>query len=140
MTNITKSLIKLLAILGFRTFLWGLVTGDFTHINLLGGLMLSAVIPINDYKNLKLRAIIPSIFKILLMPIQMIKETIDIISISKPRDKFVYQVKSKETMQGSKLASFLDVLLITLTPMTLVTGEDKNHWRIHTLEGGASND
>jgi hypothetical protein len=29
----------------------------------------------------------------------------------------------------------MDVLLITSTPMTLVTGEEEDQWRIHTLKG-----
>ena len=65
----------------------------------------------------------------------MIKETIEIMKMSKPNDKFIYQMKSSESIQGSKLATFFDVLLITLTPMTLVTGEHDDQWRIHTLEG-----
>jgi multisubunit Na+/H+ antiporter MnhE subunit len=133
---IIKSLIKLIIVLGFRTFTWGLITANFTNNNLMGGLLLSAIIPLNDYKNLKLKAIIPSILKILLIPMQMTKETVELIRMSKPRDKFVYQMKSVEAMQGSKIAKFLDVLLITITPMTLVTGEDNNRWRIHTLESG----
>ena len=133
---IIKSLIKLIIVLGFRTFTWGLITANFTNNNLMGGLLLSAIIPLNDYKNLKLKAIIPSILKILLIPMQMTKETVELITMSKPRDKFVYQMKSVEVMQGSKIAKFLDVLLITLTPMSLVTGEDNNRWRIHTLESG----
>lgn len=136
MNMIIKSLIKLIIVLGFRTFTWGLITANFTNNNLMGGLLLSAIIPLNDYKNLKLKAIIPSILKILLIPMQMTKETVELITMSKPRDKFVYQMKSVEVMQGSKIAKFLDVLLITLTPMSLVTGEDNNRWRIHTLESG----
>ena len=136
MNMIIKSLIKLIIVLGFRTFLWGLITANFTNTNLIGGLILSAIIPLHDYKNLKSRAIIPSILKILFIPIQMTKETVELMKMSKPRDKFVYQIKSDEAMQGSRIAKFLDVLLITLTPMTLITGEDNNRWRIHTLERG----
>lgn len=134
MNIMIKSLIKLIIILGFRTFSWGLVTANFTNANLLGGLILSAIVPLNEYKNFKLKPIIPSMIKILLVPMQMIKETIEIIKISKPHEKFCYQLKSNEALQGSKLATFLEVLVITLTPMTLVTGEKNNKWRIHTLE------
>ena len=135
MIMIIKSLIKLVMILGFRTLIWGLITANFTNVNLIGGLVLSLIIPLNDYKKLKLRAIIPTVIKILFIPIQMIKETIEIMKMSKPNDKFIYQMKSSESIQGSKLATFFDVLLITLTPMTLVTGEHDDQWRIHTLEG-----
>ena len=48
------SLIRLILILLFRTFLWGLVTANFTEINLVGGLVLSALIPMGNYKNLKM--------------------------------------------------------------------------------------
>ena len=135
MNMIIKSLMQLIVILGFRTIIWGLVTANFTNANLIGGLILSLIIPLNDYKKLKLRAFIPTTIKILYMPIQMIKETIEIMKMSKPNDKFIYQLKSNESIQGSKLATFFDVLLITLTPMTLVTGEHNDQWRIHTLEG-----
>jgi multisubunit Na+/H+ antiporter MnhE subunit len=135
MNNTFRVLTKLIIILAFRTFLWGLVTANFTNINLVGGLILSAVIPMNDYRKLKLRAILPSIIKVILIPMQLIKETIELISIVNPKDSFILQGKSREAMTGSNLARFMDVLLITSTPMTLVTGEEEDQWRIHTLKG-----
>ena len=51
------SLIRLILILLFRTFLWGLVTANFTETNLLGGLVLSAIIPMGNYKNLKMEVV-----------------------------------------------------------------------------------
>ena len=134
MNMLIKTLVRLIIVVAFRTFLWGLVTANFTNLNLIGGLILSIMLPLNDYKNLNLKAIIPSIVKTLLIPMQMIKETIELINVGKPQDKFIYQKKSKEAMQGSRLGTFFDVLLITLTPMTLVTGEEDDRWRIHTLK------
>ena len=128
------SLIRLITILLFRTFLWGLITANFTENNLVGGLVLSAVIPMGNYKNLRMEAILPSIFKIILVPIQMVKETFQLIFILNPEDVFTTEFVDEQAQKGSKLAKFVDVLVITSTPMSLVTGTKSNEeWYTHTL-------
>ena len=133
MIMLFKSLIKLIVVISFRTFLWGLLTGNFTNINIITGIVLSITIPLNDYKNLRLVSIIPSIFKTISLPYQMIKETIQIILLKKPKEVYVKEDKNLQGIRGSKLATFLDVLIITSTPMTIVIGEEGDQWRIHTL-------
>ena len=133
MIMLFKSLIKLIVVISFRTFLWGLLTGNFTNINIITGIILSIIIPLNDYKNLRLVSIIPSIFKTISLPYQMIKETIQIILLTKPKEVYVKEDKNLQGIRGSKLATFLDVLIITSTPMTIVIGEEGDQWRIHTL-------
>ena len=133
MIMLFKSLIKLIVVISFRTFLWALLTGNFTNINIITGIVLSIIIPLNDYKNLRLVSIIPSIFKTISLPYQMIKETIQIILLTKPKEVYVKEDKNLQGMRGSKLATFLDVLIITSTPMTIVIGEEGDQWRIHTL-------
>ena len=133
MIMLFKSLIKLIVVISFRTFLWGLLTGNFTNINVITGIVLSIIIPLNDYKNLRLVSIIPSIFKTISLPYQMIKETIQIILLTKPKEVYVKEDKNLQGIRGSKLATFLDVLIITSTPMTIVIGEEGDQWRIHTL-------
>ena len=133
MIMLFKSLIKLIVVISFRTFLWGLLTGNFTNINIITGIVLSIIIPLNDYKNLRLVSIIPSIFKTISLPYQMIKETIQIILLTKPKEVYVKEDKNLQGIRGSKLATFLDVLIITSTPMTIVIGEEGDQWRIHTL-------
>ena len=129
------SLIRLILILLFRTFLWGLVTANFTEFNLVGGLVLSALIPMGNYKNLKMEAILPSIFKLVSVPIQMIKETFQLIFILDPVDVYTTENVSQQAQRGSKLAKFIDVLVITSTPMSLVTGiKNENEWYIHRLK------
>ena len=129
------SLIRLILILLFRTFLWGLVTANFTEFNLVGGLVLSALIPMGNYKNLKMEAILPSIFKLVLVPIQMIKETFQLIFILNPVDVYTTENVSQQAKRGSKLARFIDVLVITSTPMSLVTGiKNENEWYTHRLK------
>lgn len=129
------SLIRLILILLFRTFLWGLVTANFTESNLLGGLVLSAIIPKGNYKNLKMEAIIPSIYKMILVPIQMIKETIQLIFILHPEDVYTTGIVDEQAQKGSKLARFIDVLVITSTPMSLVTGiKSEKEWYTHRLK------
>ena len=129
------SLIRLILILVFRTFLWGLVTANFTEYNLMGGLVLSALIPMGNYKNLKMEAILPSIFKLVSVPIQMIKETFQLIFILDPVDVYTTENVSQQAQRGSKLAKFIDVLVITSTPMSLVTGiKNENEWYIHRLK------
>ena len=128
------SLIRLITILLFRTFLWGLITANFTENNLIGGLVLSAVIPMGNYKNLRMEAILPSIYKLVLVPIQMVKETFQLIFILKPEDIFTTQFVDEQAQKDSKLAKFVDVLVITSTPMTLVTGSKSNEeWYTHSL-------
>ena len=133
MIMLFKSLIKLIVVISFRTFLWGLLTGNFTNINIITGIVLSITIPLNDYKNLRLVSIIPSIFKTISLPYQMIKETIQIILLKKPKEVYVKEDKNLQGLRGSKLATFLDVLIITSTPMTIVIGEEGDQWRVHTL-------
>ena len=128
------SLIRLITILLFRTFLWGLITANFTENNLIGGLVLSAVIPMGNYKNLRMEAILPSIYKLVLVPIQMVKETVQLIFILNPEDIFTTEFVDEQAQKGSKLAKFVDVLVITSTPMTLVTGSKSNEeWCTHSL-------
>ena len=128
------SLIRLITILLFRTFLWGLITANFTENNLIGGLVLSAVIPMGNYKNLRMEAILPSICKLVLVPIQMVKETFQLIFILKPEDIFTTEFVDEQAQKGSKLAKFVDVLVITSTPMSLVTGSKSNEeWYTHSL-------
>ena len=133
MMMLFKSLIKLIVVISFRTFLWGLLTGNFTNINIIAGIVLSIIIPLNDYKNLRLASIIPSIFKTISLPYQMIKETVQIILLTKPKEVYKKEDKNLQGIRGSKLATFLDVLIITSTPMTIVIGEEGDQWRIHTL-------
>ena len=129
------SLIRLILILLFRTFLWGLITANFTELNLVGGLVLSALIPMGNYKNLKMEAILPSIFKLVSVPIQMIKETFQLIFILDPVGVYTTENVSQQAQRGSKLAKFIDVLVITSTPMSLVTGiKNENEWYIHRLK------
>jgi multisubunit Na+/H+ antiporter MnhE subunit len=118
----------------FRTFLWGLITANFDQYNLLGGLVLSVLIPVGNYKNLKLKAILPSIIKLFIVPIQMLKETIDLMLIRDPEDVDATESKDENAIKGSRLATFIDVLVITATPMSLVTGvQDEQTWKTHTL-------
>ena len=116
------------------------MTANFTEMNLVGGLILSAVIPMGDYKNLKIEAILPSIYKLILVPIQMIMETFQLIFILRPEDVYTTESVDEQAQKGSKLAKFIDVLVITSTPMSLVTGtKNETEWHTHTLkEGGGS--
>ena len=128
------TLIRLLTLLMFRTFLWGLITANFDQYNLLGGLVLSVIIPVGNYRNLKLKAILPAIIKLIIVPIQMLKETIELILIREPEDVDATEIKDENAIKGSKLATFIDVLVITATPMSLVTGiQDEQTWKTHTL-------
>ena len=132
-------MIRLIIILLFRTFLWGLVTGNFGEYNLIGGLVLSAIIPIGDYKNLKLVAIFPSLIRIVRLPFQLIKETIQLMLIFKPLDQYTETERDLNAQKGSKSAAFIDVLVITATAMSLVTGsKDERFWETHTLNEGST--
>lgn len=128
------SLIRIITILLFRTFLWGLITANFTENNLIGGLVLSAIIPMGNHKNLRMEAILPSIYRLVLVPIQMVKETFQLMLILNPEDIFTTEFVDQQAQRGSKLAKFVDVLVITSTPMSLVTGSKSNEeWYTHSL-------
>ena len=102
---------------------------------MIGGLFLSIIIPIGNYKNLKLDAILPSIIRIIAVPLQLIKETIQLMLIYNPEDVHSEVEKNLFAQKGSKLATFIDVLVITATPMSLVTGsKDNRFWKTHTLK------
>ncbi|MDA7431284.1 hypothetical protein N8483_01500 [Synechococcus sp. AH-601-O20] len=129
------NLIRLVTVLIFRTIVWGLVTGNFEEYNLVGGLILSLIIPIGNYKNLKLKAIVPSILRIIKVPLQLVKETFQLMLIYNPEDVHAEEEKNIFAQGGSKLATFVDVLVITATPMSLVTGtKDNKFWNTHTLK------
>jgi hypothetical protein len=129
------NLIRLVTVLIFRTIVWGLVTGNFEEYNLVGGLILSLIIPIGNYKNLKLKAIVPSIIRIIKVPLQLVKETFQLMLIYNPEDVHAEEEKNIFAQGGSKLATFVDVLVITATPMSLVTGtKDSKFWNTHTLK------
>ena len=70
----------------------------------------------------------------------MIKETFELIFITKPKDVFTTETVNLNAQNGSDLATFVDVLVITATPMSLVTGK-VNHekWETHTLIQGGNN-
>ena len=96
---------------------------------------MSVIIPIGNYKNLKLNAILPSIIRIIKVPLQLIKETIQLMLIYNPEDVHAEEEKNLFAQRGSKLATFIDVLVITATPMSLVTGaKDNKFWKTHTLK------
>jgi multisubunit Na+/H+ antiporter MnhE subunit len=128
-------MIRLLTVLVFRTFLWGLVTDNFQRYNLIGGLLLSTIIPLGNYKILRMNAILPSIVRIVKLPLQLMKETIQLMLIYNPEDVHAETEKNLFAQKGSKLATFIDVLVITATPMSLVTGsKDSKYWTTHTLK------
>ena len=134
------NLIRLATVISFRTFLWGLVTGSFQQYNLIGGIVLSIIIPIGSYKNLKLDAILPSIIRIIRVPLQLVKETFQLMLIYNPEDVHAEEEKNLFVQKGSKLATFVDVLVITATPMSLVTGsKDSRFWKTHTLKEKGEN-
>ena len=88
-----------------------------------------------NYKNLKMEAILPSVYKLILVPIQMIKETFQLIIILKPEDVYTTKIIDAQAQNGSRLAKFVDVLVITSTPMSLVTGtKNEKEWHTHTLK------
>jgi hypothetical protein len=54
--------------------------------------------------------------------------------IYKPLDQYTETERDLNAQKGSKLAAFIDVLVITATPMSLVTGsKDEKFWETHTL-------
>ena len=82
-----------------------------------------------------MNAILPSIIRIIKVPLQLVKETFQLMLIYNPEDVHAEEEKNLFAQKGSKLATFIDVLVITATPMSLVTGtKDSKFWRTHTLK------
>lgn len=130
MINFTRLVIVLI----FRLICWCLVTGSFERNNLIIGVVIVLLIPFGDFRKLQLRALVPEILLTLRLPFDMLKESIQLISIKTPSDQFIEVDVSSRTRHGSRFAQFLDLFRITFTPMTLVTArQDKDTWRVHRV-------
>lgn len=126
--------LRLCLILIFRLSCWCLITSNFDSKNILFGLIVSIVIPFGDFRKLQLKALLPEILLTLRLPLDMLKESIQLMLIFEPCDIFVEQSVSTRTRRGSRYAEFLDLFRITFTPMSLVTRrKDDKNWRIHAV-------
>ena len=133
--------IRLSLILLFRLLLWSLVTASFHSNNILIGLVVCLLIPFGDFRKLKLSPLISEIFLTLRLPIDMIKESIQLILITDPVDDFTEESLSQRAMNGSRYSKFLDLFRMTFTPMTLVTRlEESETWRVHNVIAASSQD
>ena len=133
--------IRLSLILLFRLSLWSLVTASFHSNNILIGLVVCLLIPFGDFRKLKLSPLISEIFLTLRLPIDMIKESIQLMLISDPVDNFTEESLSQRSMSGSRYSKFLDLFRMTFTPMTLVTRlEESETWRVHNVISASTQD
>ena len=133
--------IRLTLVLFFRVICWCLVTSSLEVSNLLIGLVFCSLIPFGDFRKLKVRVLIPEILLICRLPYDMLKESIQLISIKDPVDNFRQEPMSKRAINGSKLAEFFDIFRITFTPMSLVTSRDNSDtWRVHFVTSSKNND
>ena len=132
---------RLSLILLFRLSLWSLVTASFHSNNILIGLVVCLLIPFGDFRKLKLSPLISEIFLTLRLPIDMIKESFQLILISDPVDDFTEESLSQRAMNGSRYSKFLDLFRMTFTPMTLVTRlEESETWRVHNVISASTQD
>ena len=130
MTNFIRYLLTV----GFKLLCWFLITGSLQPTNLILGLILCVILPPGSYKNLKVKAILPEIFKSLSLPFLMIKESFELMLIQNPEDVFVEEEASYHAQEGSVFAGFLDLFRITFTPMSLVTRRlNRSQWRVHVV-------
>ena len=126
--------IRLSLILLFRLALWCLVTASFQSNNILIGLVVCLLIPFGDFRKLKLSPLIPEVLLTLRLPIDMTKESIQLILISDPADDFSEESLSRRAKNGSRYSKFLELFRMTFTPMTLVTRLEKSEtWRVHNV-------
>ena len=129
-----KNLLRLSIIITFRLLLWCLMTSSFTVKNIGFGLAISCLIPFGQYKNLQLRSVLPEILLTLKLPIDMLIESVKVMAIRRPRDKFTTIKISPMAKKNSQLSIFMDIFRITFTPMSMVVGRaDDDHWKIHTI-------
>ena len=132
--------IRLTLVLFFRIICWCLVTSSLEVSNLLIGLVFCSIIPFGDFRKLKVRVLIPEFLLICRLPYDMLKESIQLISIKDPVDNFRQEPMSKRAINGSKLAEFFDIFRITFTPMSLVTRrDDSDTWRVHVVTSSKDN-
>jgi len=126
--------IRLSLVLFFRIICWCLVTSSLEVSNLLIGFFICLLIPFGDFRKLKVRALIPEILLICWLPYDMLKESLQLISIKDPVDTFRQEPMSQRAINGSKLAEFFDIFRITFTPMSIVTRRDDfDTWRVHVV-------
>lgn len=130
MTNFIRYLLTV----AFKFLCWFLITGNLQASNVILGLIICAALPSGSYKSLKINAILPEIKNSLSLPFSMIKESIQLMLITNPKDDFVIEEASQYTKKGSNFACFLDLFRITFTPMTLVTKRlSSSEWRVHAV-------
>ena len=81
-----------------------------------------------------IKALIPSVLTILKIFPSLFIETWQILRIRRPIDIFKKQSMCLNTLQGSKFAQFIQVIAITSTPMSIVTGQyDDKNWMVHIV-------
>ena len=96
---------------------------------------MSLIIPFGDFRKLQLNALIPEILLTLRLPLDMMKESFQLMLIQHPKDSFVEEEVSSGAQNGSQYAEFLDLFRITFTPMSLVTRRiSKKSWRVHLVD------
>ena len=126
--------IRLILVIGFRIGFWLLITSNFEITNLIVGFLIAVVIPLGSYKSLKIKALLPSLLTILKTLPNLLTETWQLIKIRRPIDIFKKQPMCSNTLQGSKFAQFIQVIAITSTPMSIVSGQyDDENWIVHIV-------
>ena len=126
--------IRLILVIGFRIGFWLLITSNFEITNLIVGFLIAVVIPLGSYKSLKIKALLPSLLTILKILPNLLTETWQLINIRRPIDFFKKQPMCPNTLQGSKFAQFIQVIAITSTPMSIVSGQyDNENWIVHVV-------
>jgi multisubunit Na+/H+ antiporter MnhE subunit len=130
--------LRLCLILLFRISCWCLISSNLETANIIFGLVVCLIIPFGDFRKLQIKALIPEVLLTLRLPIDMMKESFQLMLISQPKDLFVEEPVSARACNGSKYAEFLDLFRITFTPMSLVTRrKDIDSWRVHLVSSAA---
>ena len=131
MTNFIRYLLTV----AFKFLCWFLITGSLQTSNVILGLVVCVILPPGSYKNLQVKAILPELIASLSLPYAMIKESVELMLINKPKDHFVVEEASAYAKKGSIFAGFIDLFRITFTPMSLVTRRlNASQWRVHTVK------
>ena len=131
MTNFIRYLLTV----SFKFLCWFLITGSLQASNIILGLVVCIILPPGSYKSLQIKAILPELIGSLSLPYSMIKESVELMLISKPKDHFVVEEASSYAKKGSIFAGFIDLFRITFTPMSLVTKRlNSSEWRVHTVK------
>ncbi|MEL6928768.1 MAG: Na+/H+ antiporter subunit E [Cyanobacteria bacterium J06600_6] len=114
-----------------RLTIWFLLTADFSLPNIIIGVAIAVLLPLNYTSPGRLKDWLEVLWEIILAVPQAYIEAVQIMLRPHGREDFVRQ---KVRPRRTSALIFLDIFLITFTPKTIVTKYDESGWyEIHRV-------